>query len=84
MSAKIYRTQKNNWAVYLVTISKASLLTDAKNWKKSGEYLENNHRAELFVADDPKDLEKKLPETLSQMLAELAQRDEKPIEYLDI
>jgi len=84
MSAKIYRTQKNNWAVYLVTLTKASLLTDKNSWKKSGEYLENSHRAELLVAEDPKEFEKKLPETLYQMLSELAQRDEKPIEYLDI
>ncbi|MGQ9676148.1 MAG: EXLDI protein [Chloroflexota bacterium] len=84
LEAKIYLTQKGNWAVYLVQVCKASLLTDPKEWKRSGDYLVNARRADLLVAREPKELEGKLPEALRAMLEELAERNERPVEYLDI
>lgn len=82
--AKIYATQKGKWAVYLKTVSKATLLTDPKEWKKSGDYLIDVKHGELFVADDPDMLEKKLPKSLFQTVKDLVKKEEKPVEYLDI
>ncbi len=84
LSAKIYRTQKNNWAVYFVREGKASILTNKKLWKASGDYLINARSAELLVTTKPEGLKQKLPTILYKKLQEIVERDEKPIEYLDI
>lgn len=84
MDATIYRTQKHNWAVYLVTVCKATLLTDKKAWKESGDYLTNSRQSELFVGADLKSFEHKLPKELLSTLKDFIEKDEKPIEYLDI
>jgi EXLDI family protein len=84
LGATIYRTQKGNWAVHLVTICKASLLTNKKAWKESGDYLINPRHAELFVAKDAEELKPKLPKALFAVVKDLVEKDEKPIEYLDI
>ncbi|MGH7203199.1 MAG: EXLDI protein [Candidatus Levyibacteriota bacterium] len=84
MEAKIFHTQKGKWAIHLATVAKATLFTDPKEWKKSGDYLINVHRGELMVADHPEDLEKKLPHALAITLRDLATKEDKPIEYLDI
>lgn len=84
MQSTIYRTQKGNWAIHLVTICKASLLTDKKAWKESGDYLINPKHAELIVGTKAKDFEKKLPNELYSTLMNLMEKEEKPIEYLDI
>lgn len=84
MEAKIFRTQKDKWAVHLTTVAKATLLTDPKEWKKSGDYLINVHRAELIVADDPQKLQKKIPQALFVLIEDLAEKEERPVEYLDI
>lgn len=84
LSAKIYRTQKDNWAIYFVHVCKASLLTNKKQWKESGDYLINSKSSELLVATTPEGLKNKLPVELYKKLKELAEREETPIEYLDI
>ena len=84
LSAAIYRTQKNNWAIYFVHVCKASLLTNKKQWKESGDYLINSKSSELLVATTPEGLKNKLPIELFKKLKELAEREETPVEYLDI
>jgi EXLDI family protein len=84
MKAVIYRTQKENWAVLLETICKASLLTDKKGWKESGDYLINAKKSVLLIAKTPQELRETLPEELYHALQDHAVKTENPIEYLDI
>lgn len=84
LQATIYRTQKNNWAVLLTHIAKVSLFTDKKKWKESGDYLVNPKRSELIVGTAVKEMEKKLPAPLWQMLQDVEKQNETEIEYLDI
>lgn len=84
MDASIYCTQKDNWVVYLSTICKASLLTDRKAWKVSGDYLTNYRQSELIIGSDINDFKNKLPQELFETLTVLMEKDEKPVEYLDI
>jgi len=83
-SAKIYHTSKNNVAVLLTTTSKASLITNPREWKSSGAYLENKATSELIVADMPSQLEGKIPTDLLKTVQELFEKEEKKIEYLNI
>ena len=39
MEAKIYQTQKGNWAILLRETTKATLLTNPKEWSKNVDYL---------------------------------------------
>lgn len=84
MSATIYQTQKGNIAVHLVTICKASLLTNSKEWKKTGDYLVDARSAELIVGQNSEDFVGKMPSSLLDIVKEVATREEKPVEYLDI
>lgn len=84
MEGKIYSTQKGNWAVYTKVICKASLLLDRKNWKQSGDYLINPRRDELFVGKKLNDFKGKIPSELYDTLSSLINKEEAPIEYLDI
>lgn len=84
MQATIYRTQKSNWAVHLVTVSKATLLTNRRAWKASGDYLIDARNAVLHIGVTPKDFEKLLPLELHKTLVQLMDKNEKPVEYLDI
>lgn len=84
LSAKIYITQKNNWAVYLTTICRASLLTDKKSWKENGEYLINPKKSELLVAKTFNDLQTKVPQDLYTTVESIAEKETNPVEYLDI
>jgi EXLDI family protein len=84
MKAGIYRTQKGNWVIYLTTEAKASLLLDKRAWKRSGDYLVDSRKSEMVVGKELKDFTKKIPQTLLDTLKNLIEKDEKPIEYLDI
>jgi EXLDI family protein len=84
LKAAIYRTQKSNWAVLLETVCKASLLTNKKEWKESGDYLINPKRSELIVGASPEEIKKQLPEDLYVSLSEHAKQYEHPVEILDI
>ncbi len=84
LKANIYRTQKENWAVLLETVCKASLLTNKKEWKESGDYLINPKKSELFVGKSSDDLKDKLPNDLYVTLVEHDKQYESPVEYLDI
>lgn len=83
MDAKIYKTQKGNWAIFLHHSVKATLLTSPGDWK-AREYLEHSSKTELIVGDSLKSVEEKLPKTLFSTLQDLAKRYETPVEYLDI
>lgn len=84
MEAKIYRTQKGNWAILLHQSTKATLLTNPKEWAKNGEYLEETNGTELIVGETLNQIKTKLPKSLYATLQDLAKRFETPVEYLDI
>ena len=84
MDAKIYLTQKENWAILLNHATKASLLTNPGEWKNSGEYLEHSSKTELIVGDSLELVKNKLPKTLYATLEDLSKKYENPVEYLDI
>jgi len=84
MEAHVYRTQKNNWAVAVTQICKASLLTDRERWRASGDYLLDTRRTDLVVATKPEELQDKIPADLLSLVKELASRAEQPITILDI
>ena len=84
LEAKIYRTQKGNWAVYLVHVCKASLMTNPIGWARNGDWLVDRRRGDLYVGDNPHLLADKLPKGLMALISDLAARDETPVEYLDI
>lgn len=84
LEARIYRTKKEHWSVNLIHVCKASLLTDKKKWRESGDYLLNDRYSELFIASNISEFESKLPKTLVTKLNNFALQYEKPIEYLDI
>ncbi len=68
----------------LETVYKASLLTNRKEWKESGDYLLNPKRCDLIVGKSPEELKDKLPTDLYNTLTEYSKHDESSIEYLDI
>jgi len=82
--AKIYKTQKGNWAVLLTTVSKASLLIDRKTWKKSGDYLIDQRRSELFISDKPEALTGKVPQEVVSKIEAIKDKSDGEVEYLDI
>ena len=82
--AKIYRTQKGNWAILLRQSTKATLLTNPDAWTKNGDYLEHAKGAELLVGQTPEHLKEKLPHSLYTTLLDTAKKFDIPIEFLDI
>lgn len=84
LKARIYSTQKGNWAILLTQVCKASLLTDAERWQESGDYLLDSRRSDLLVAAKPEELQEKIPADLLRLLQELASRREQPTIFLDI
>ena len=80
MDAKVYRTQKNNWAILLRQSAKATLLTNPKAWSKNAEYLENTNGIELIVGETLESFKNKLPNSLFSTLEDLATRFENPVE----
>lgn len=84
LSATIYGTQKGKWAIYVVTNSKASVLTDRKAWKKNGDYLIDVRKSELLIGETENDFKNKIPKELYSLFVSLTQKEELPIEYLDI
>lgn len=84
LQASIYRTQKGNWAVLLTQVCKASLLTDKKRWRESGDYLLDTGRSDLFVSPDPGGLANNVPVELLHAVNDLAAQSSQPIAFLDI
>jgi EXLDI family protein len=84
LEAQIYKTQKGSIAVHLETVSKATLLTNPRLWRASGDYLINVKKSELLVGKSVKELQDKLPKSLFEIVENASQRDENPVEYLDI
>jgi EXLDI family protein len=83
-NAKVFVTNKRNIAVLLTTVSKASLITNPHEWKKSGSYLENSNYSELLVSEKADQLEGKIPMELLKVVKDSASKEEKTVEYLDI
>ena len=83
MDAKIYKTQKGNWAILLHHSVKATLLLSPGDWK-AGEYLEHSSKTELIVGESLESIEKKLPKVLYSTIQDISKRYESPVEYLDI
>lgn len=82
MEAVLYRTHKDNWAVWLTTVAKAELLVKgAKNWL---DWADNPRRSELIVAKNSAALRGKLPQALLSMVRDLESREATEAEYLDI
>lgn len=84
MQARVYRTQKDNWVVLLTQVCKASLLTDKKRWRASGDYLLDSRRSDLLVAVLPEELRGKVPSDLFRLVTELVAQTDQPITFLDI
>jgi EXLDI family protein len=84
LTAKVYVTSKGNLAVLLSTGAKATLLTNHKEWKKSGAYLENTAKSELFVAEKAEQFKGKIPTDLVEVIEDLTEKEEMSVEYLDI
>lgn len=84
LQATIYKTQKQNWAILLNHVAKATLFTDKKKWKESGDYLQNPKRAELIVGTSAEKLTGQLPSSLIDVLQDLEKQTDTAIEYLDI
>lgn len=84
LEGQIYKTQKGSIAVLLQTVAKATLLTNPTLWKASGDYLINAKKSEFFVAKKAQQLKGKLPKDLLEIIENASQRDENPVEYLDI
>jgi EXLDI family protein len=83
MDAKIYQTQKGNWAILLRRSTKATLLTNPSEWRIN-EYLEDTTKAELIVGESPNQLKEKLPTSLYSTIEDISKKYETPVEYLDI
>jgi EXLDI family protein len=83
MDAKIYKTQKGNWAILLHHSVKATLLTNPGDWK-ANEYLSHSSKTELIVGESLDAIEKKLPKKHFSALEDLSKKYETPVEYLDI
>jgi EXLDI family protein len=82
MEAVIYKTKKDNWAVWLTTVAKTELLVNgAKNWL---DWADNPRRSELLVAKTVAELQPKLPTALFSVLSGLSDQTENEAEYLDI
>lgn len=84
MDAKIYQTQKGNWAILLRRSTKATLLTNPQKWGENAEYLEDTAKAELIVGGNLNELRVKLPKSLYSTIEDISKKYEAPVEYLDI
>lgn len=84
LEAIVYITKKNQYAIYLNYICRASLLLDKKKWKENGEYLLNPHATKLFVLESLEILPEEIPTDLVSRLREIETKTQQPIEYLDI
>jgi EXLDI family protein len=81
LEATIYRTQKNNWALYLE--KKGPSFLNKKDWQAE-DLFEDKRYTELIVAQNPAEFVGKLPQSLITKIGDLAERDKSPIDYLDI
>jgi EXLDI family protein len=84
MDAIIYQTQKSNWAILLRQSTKATLLTNPKEWRKNAEYLQDPAKTELIVGENLNQLKEKLPKSVYSTLEDISKKYEAPVEYLDI
>lgn len=84
LEAQVYLTQKKNWAVLVKQLTKANLLTNPKEWIKSGAFLVDPTRSDLYVEETPSGFEGKLPAELVAAIYEMEKKTVSPIEFLDI
>ena len=83
MEAKIYQTQKGNFAVYLVNVCDASLITNPGKWEPLSHF-DDAREAKLLVSPDSVQLKSDLPKSLYSALENLIKKNDAPVEYLDI
>lgn len=84
LEAKIYKTQKNSFAVLLTTVAKASLMLNPTMWRESGDYLTDVRKSELIVGKTVDEFKTKVPQNLFSLLESMAKKNESPVEFLDI
>ncbi|NMB53461.1 MAG: EXLDI protein [Leptolinea sp.] len=84
IEAQVYLTHKKNWAVWIKQLSKASLLTNPKEWIKSGAFIVDPTRSDLYIAETPAGFEDKLPRELVAAIYEMEKKAVTPSEFLDI
>ena len=81
MEAKIYRTQKGNWAILLTTVAKTDLLIHgAKNWM---DWADSPRQSELLVGKAVDEFKNKVPANLLATIRNLDGTDGGS-EFLDI
>jgi EXLDI family protein len=81
LEAAIYHTQKGNWAVYVDHKGPAMMSKEA--WKNM-DHLVDQRYAGLVVAAAPDEFKGKLPKALVAHVANLAESEKNPVDYLDI
>lgn len=84
LQAHIYLTKKQQLAIYLRHVHKATLLLNKKKWIADGEYLSNPSHSELFVLQSSQEAPKELPTELVKRIREVEEKERQSIEYLDI
>ena len=84
MEARVYVTKKNNWAIHIAYICRASLLLDKKKWKEEGEYLLKSHYSKLIILSSTNAMPEEIPLELAKKIQELEEKQQQLIEYLDI
>jgi EXLDI family protein len=82
IEATIYHTQKGNWAVFMDYKGKTMLTRNA--WKDPETWSCNHCHTELVVAEHEGDWQGKLPSALIRHIAALSEREQNPVDYLDI
>jgi EXLDI family protein len=84
LKARIFLTKKDSIVILLSTVSKASLIKDPKEWKRSGDYLSSDTRSQLFVGKSVKEMQPGLPQALKNKVEDLIDQRVNKVEYLDI
>jgi len=82
LEAVIYHTQKGNWAVWLDYRGKTMLTRKA--WNDPATWSCNQRHTELIVSDQTESWQSKLPSALVRHITALAEREQNPVDYLDI
>ncbi|MCL2140376.1 MAG: EXLDI protein [Dehalococcoidia bacterium] len=82
METTIYNTQKGNWAVLLDYKGKTMLTREA--WQDPNAWGAQQRFTELAVSERYDDWQGKLPVALVRYIVSLAEKEQNPVDYLDI
>lgn len=83
LTAQVYRTAKDNWAVALTRQPHPDFFSVRDFWKDA-DPSEYTAETTLIVVDDLANPGPELPTGLIHLMRDAASRDEAPVEYLDI